>query len=377
MDIMISVRLHLIGGALRIVRFLATKVDARTGYSPVLYAGFSVLAMKFAIDEVSGVPECRRPDLLTGPLVTGQYSDLSRRVADPVGVQRGSRRQLLIGLWGDNGGGVAPSDHAVRSDRAWYRHTDWAAAFNGMGLAEENQESFLGEERLQTRSAHSSTVVILDNRGPVRAFGQPDRLRRSPEPAAIGFDAGVKLAMDRGVAGEERQVSVGGCTGGDFGEPFVLQRAEGAEQVAAESVLERREHARVPVMIEASQIAKYLIARPLEAVHVLRCFGGPFGGVGDKVIDDYRIGKLLTEDRSDADGQPEWNALFSQVIERVQQRDIGLGNCLMNPLLAVRPHPRLPGIRKMTMQHEGEGPDWRCHVIPPYHASRYSPSSST
>src|SRR5918994_7036370 len=253
MDIMISVRLHLIGGALRIFGFFPPRAAPQTRSPPVLHAGFSVLAMKFAIDEVSGVPECRRPDLLTGPLVTGQYSDLSRRVADPVGVQRGSRRQLLIWLWWGNSRGVAPSDHAVWSDRAWYRHTDWAAAFNGMGLAEENLESFLGEERLQTRSAHSSTVVILDNRGPVRAFGQPDRLRRSPEPAAVGFDAGVKLAMDRGVAGEERQVSVGGGTGGDFGEPLVLQGAEGAEQVAAESVLERREHACVPVMIEASQ----------------------------------------------------------------------------------------------------------------------------
>jgi hypothetical protein len=37
----------------------------------------------------------------------------------------------------------------------------------------------------------------------------------------------------------------------------------------------------------------------------------------------------------------------------------------VHPLLAVWPHPRLPGIRQMAMQHEGEGPDWRCHVIPP------------
>ena len=119
------------------------------------------------------------------------------------------------------------------------------------------------------------------------------------------------------------------------------------------------------MVIEAGQVAQRVVARLLEAVDVLRGFGGPLGGVGDEVLDDQRIGELLGQDRRDADGQPERHALFAQVVERVQQRDIGLGDRLVHPLLAVRPHPRLPGVREMAVQHEREGPDWRCHVIPP------------
>ena len=85
MGIMVGVRPDLIGGALRIVRLLAAKIDARAGYPPVLHAGFGVFAMKLAVDEVPGVPERRRPDLLPGPLVPGQNGDLSRGIADPVG----------------------------------------------------------------------------------------------------------------------------------------------------------------------------------------------------------------------------------------------------------------------------------------------------
>ena len=177
MDVMVGVRLDLIGGALRIVRFLAAKIDARARYPPVLHAGFGILAVKLAVDEVAGVAERRRPDLLAGPLVPGQDGNLSRGIADPVGVERGSRRQLLVWLWRGDGRGVAPGDHAVRTDRAGYRHADRAAAFDGVGLAEEDQQPFLGEERFQTGSADCPAIIFFDDRGPVGAFGQPDRLR--------------------------------------------------------------------------------------------------------------------------------------------------------------------------------------------------------
>src|SRR5215212_97636 len=169
---------------------------------------------------------------------------------------------------------------------------------------------------------------------------------------------------------------MGGGAGSNFDEPLVLQGAKCAEQIAAKSILERREHPRVPVVIEASQIAECGIACSLKPVHVLRGFSGPLSGVSDKVLRNQRVGQLLTQDRCDTDRQSEWNALFSQVVERVQQWHIGLGNSLVYPLLAMWPHPRLPGVREMAVQHECEGPDWRCHVIPPLYASRCSGSTS-
>src|ERR671911_1732808 len=128
MDVMVGVRLDLIGSSPRIVGFLFTKVDARARYPPVLHTGFGVLAVKLPIDEVPGVAERRRPDLLARPLVPGQDGNLPRGVADPVGTERGPRRQLLVRLWRGDGRGIAPGDHTVGSDRAGYGHSDRAAA---------------------------------------------------------------------------------------------------------------------------------------------------------------------------------------------------------------------------------------------------------
>src|SRR5215212_6787448 len=133
--------------------------------------------MKLAIDEVPGVAQRRGPNLLAGPLVPGQYGNLSWGVTDPIGMERGSRRQLLIRLGRGNGRGIAPSDHAVRSNRPGYRHSHRATAFDCMSFTEEDQESFFSEERFQTGSAHRVPIVILDDRGPVGTLGQPDRLR--------------------------------------------------------------------------------------------------------------------------------------------------------------------------------------------------------
>src|SRR5215213_990093 len=167
MDIMVRVRLDEIGGAPRVVRLFTAQVDSRTGYPPVLHAGLGVLAMKLAVNEIPGVPECRRPDLLSSPLVPGQHGDLARGIADPVGTERCARRQLLVWFrWGD-GRGVAPGNHAVRADRAGHRHTDRATTFDSMGLAEKDQESLLGDERFQTGPANRSTVFVFHDRGSV------------------------------------------------------------------------------------------------------------------------------------------------------------------------------------------------------------------
>src|SRR3954447_25453327 len=146
MDVMVGMRPDLIGGSLWVVRLLPAKIDASTGYSPVLHAGFCVLAVKLAIDEVPGIPECRRPHLLAGSLMPGQDGHLPRGVTDPVGVKRSSWRQLLVRLWGGDRRSVAPGDHAVRPDRAGHRHPDRAAAFDGVGFAEKDQQPFLREE---------------------------------------------------------------------------------------------------------------------------------------------------------------------------------------------------------------------------------------
>ena len=81
------------------------------------------------------------------------------------------------------------------------------------------------------------------------------------------------------------------------------------------------------------------------------------------MLDDERVGELLRQDRRDADGQLELDALVFQVVEGVEQRDVGLGDGLVDPLLAVRPHAGLPRVRKVAVQDERERTllGHRCH----------------
>src|SRR5215204_2445226 len=167
MDIMVRVRLDEIGGAPRVLRLFTAEVDPRAGYPPVLHAGLGVLAMKLAVNEIPWVPECRRPDLLSSPLVPGQHGDLARGIADPVGTERCARRQLLVWFRWGNGRRVAPGDHAVWANRARHGHPDWATAFDGVGLAEKDQESLLGDERFHTGPTNRSTVFVFHDRGSV------------------------------------------------------------------------------------------------------------------------------------------------------------------------------------------------------------------
>jgi hypothetical protein len=92
------------------------------------------------------------------------------------------------------------------------------------------------------------------------------------------------------------------------------------------------------VVIELGQFSQGIIAGFRESLNVVGSPGGALGGVMHEVLHDQRVGKLLRKDRCDADRELERHTLFVQVIQRVEQWQVGLSNGFMNPFLAMRPH---------------------------------------
>jgi hypothetical protein len=108
------------------------------------------------------------------------------------------------------------------------------------------------------------------------------------------------------------------------------------------------------MVVEAGQIAHRRVAGLLEAVDVLAGPGRALGRVVDEVVDDERVRQLLGQNRRDPNRQVERRALGLEVVERVKERQVGLGDRLVDPLLAVGPHPRLACVGQMAVQDERE-----------------------
>jgi hypothetical protein len=61
---------------------------------------------------------------------------------------------------------------------------------------------------------------------------------------------------------------------------------------------------------------------------------------------------------------------IAQIVERVEERHVGLRDRFVNPFLAMGPHTSLASIWQMGMQHERECADWICHLIASQHVSQ-------
>src|SRR6478609_6515453 len=143
-------------------------------------------------------------------------------------------------------------------------------------------------------------------------------------------------------------------TGGDLDETLILEGAKCREHVLVEAIPETRQRPCVPVVIEAGERRHLLVAVRLKAADIggrPRC---PLRCIVNEMLDDEGIAQLLCENRRNADRQTIGNALISEIVKRLKKGDIRFRHRLMDPFLAMWPHPRLPGIGKMAVQHESE-----------------------
>src|SRR5690606_31263439 len=210
--------------------------------------------------------------------------------------------------------------------------------------------------------ARTGGPVLGDVRRTIRAFWQPDRFRATTEVTLVRPDAGFDLAIDGRIARQQRQVAMRGGARRDFDQPPILELLERSKKVGLEPVAEGRQGSRIPMVIEDREGLELLIAGVRKTLDVC---GGPRGallGVRDEVLDNQRIAELLGEDGRDTHRNPVVDPLIGEVMERGPQRNIGLGNRLMDPLLAVWPHAGLSCVWQMTVQYECERAVGVCHV---------------
>src|SRR5690606_30053036 len=121
---------------------------------------------------------------------------------------------------------------AVEADRLAGGLSDRLAALDGVRLAEEDLDALAGEVLLDRRPPDP---VRRRPGGPRRSVGtlrQPDCRRLAVEHALVGANAGAQLTDDRRVAAQQRQIAVRRGAGRDLDVALVLQRLEGADDVA-------------------------------------------------------------------------------------------------------------------------------------------------
>src|SRR3989442_10249541 len=94
---------------------------------------------------------------------------------------------------------------------------------------------------------------------PIRALWEPDAAGRLAEVAAVRFDGGAELEVDRLVAAEERGGAVGRGAGDHLDVAAALELGEGAGDVAADPAV-RLPHALVVLFPEGREPHELLVA---------------------------------------------------------------------------------------------------------------------
>jgi len=240
----------------------------------------------------------------------------------------------------------------------------------------------------------AALVVVSRAIGTLR---QPDAARRALEEPAVALHARAELAANGAVGAQQRQIAVRGRAGRDLDVAFVLKLFECAQQVPVVAPVERILDVLVIALVETGQEFQMLVTYPpglflrqrgffrqvsrfQGGAHRRAVYGRQFAFLGFlardarrlffaakaqhvllgarnlvreilvEVIEHVRIGQLLGQHRRDSHRDLVPYAFITQLVQRIQERNVGFAGRLVNPLLAVRPPPRQPGVRQMTVQ---------------------------
>jgi hypothetical protein len=191
-----------------------------------------------------------------------------------------------------------------------------AAPADAVRVDEEVVDALLAEERVDA-------VVVA-------ALGQPDAARPPSEGARVRLHAGADLRAPRPRPAHQRQEAVGGVARQDLEQPVVLQLSERRQQVATPAI-EERAHAAEPAEImtrDPAQARGLVVAAHLALGELGQARQVPVVAATQQLVVEHR-----RERRRDRHGDAEPDALFAQAEERLQQRHVGLGDRLEEPVL--------------------------------------------
>ncbi len=134
-----------------------------------------------------------------------------------------------------------------------------------------------------------------------------------------------------GIFVHQRQVAVGRAAGDDLQLARVLELAERGEEIAVVLVGEDAPAVFQPVQVEPGELVELVVA--LGAVDFLvsqldRPVERPQVTILQKLVAQHR-----GQRRRDRHGQPEIAAVVEQPVHHVDERDVGLGDRLVEPIL--------------------------------------------
>ena len=194
--------------------------------------------------------------------------------------------------------------------------------------------------------------VAIDPRS-VAALRQPDAARIPPEMHPVMHAGDLDLRADRLLVDHQGEKTVGGAASDDLHRPGVLKALEGAHQIPA-----------IPIVEEAAQMVEVLAVMPGERAE-LRVRAGAMDLLVAELaeqVEPLRIARheQLVAQHSDQgrrqrQGDPEGDPVVDAAIEHLQQRKVGLGDRLVEPILLEEFRVfRVAHVREMRVQDDRE-----------------------
>src|SRR5262245_13388204 len=133
------------------------------------------------------------------------------------------------------------------------------------------------------------------SRGTVRALREPHPGRGAAEVSAMGGDRGAQLPFRREVAGEQRQIAVGGARGDGLDRAALLEPSESRHEIRAVWPHEILERGAVETLPARGQDRERRLAGTLEPGAVVGRGGDLLLEVGDELAMVIGVGELLAQ----------------------------------------------------------------------------------
>ena len=169
----------------------------------------------------------------------------------------------------------------------------------------------------------------------------------------MGFDADANLGADAFVSAEEGEIAVGGGAGDEADEADFVEVAETGDDAAAEGVPVSEGFGEEAVP-EAGDLGVVGFAGLDEE-------GLVFSGGGDLAVEvvgelgeEDGVGELLEEDGGEVEVAVEADAVALEIAEHAEEREVGFGGGLVEPLHAVRPGAVVDHVGEVGVEGEGE-----------------------
>ncbi len=185
--------------------------------------------------------------------------------------------------------------------------------------------------------------------GPEAAFGQPEAARLRSEMALIGAHAQLDLRAHVVVQPDQREIAMGGRRGQQLQPSATRRGAKRARQVLFDNVAEKGQGVGVVLLPQLRSRGQFLFLAPLARLALgPGQFDQSFQMLAEPALETL-VGELLDQYRREADGEVRRDVRLFEPARHLEQRHIGLGRRLEQPMLfhQVVAQP----IGKMSMQN--------------------------